>query len=63
MRGRVGADGRRTTLRDFDAGRREPSRNKLTATRVALEEGGVSFFDDHKESGIKGPALDRNRWR
>jgi hypothetical protein len=21
--------------------------------RVALEEGGVSFFDDHKESGIK----------
>jgi hypothetical protein len=23
------------------------------AMRVALEEGGVSFFDDHKESGIK----------
>jgi hypothetical protein len=23
--------------------------------RVALEEGGVSFFEDYKESGIKVP--------
>jgi DNA-binding transcriptional regulator YiaG len=42
-----------STVRDFEAGRREPTRNNLTAMRVALEEGGVSFFDDHKESGIK----------
>lgn len=42
-----------STVRDFEAGRREPTRNNLTAMRVALEEGGVSFFDDYKESGIK----------
>jgi DNA-binding transcriptional regulator YiaG len=44
-----------STVRDFEAGRREPTRNNLTAMRVALEEGGVSFFEDHKESGIKVP--------
>jgi DNA-binding transcriptional regulator YiaG len=42
-----------STVRDFEAGRREPTRNNLTAMRVALEEGGVSFFEDWKESGIK----------
>jgi len=42
-----------STVRDFEAGRREPTRNNLTAMRVALEEGGVSFFEDFKESGIK----------
>ncbi len=44
-----------STVRDFEAARREPTRNNLTAMRVALEEGGVSFFDDFKESGIKVP--------
>jgi hypothetical protein len=44
-----------STVRDFEAGRREPTRNNLTAMRVALEEGGVSFFEDYKESGIKVP--------
>jgi len=44
-----------STVRDFEAGRREPTRNNLTAMRVALEEGGVSFFEDFKESGIKVP--------
>ncbi|WP_461327973.1 helix-turn-helix domain-containing protein [Bradyrhizobium huanghuaihaiense] len=42
-----------STVRDFEAGRREPTRNNLTAMRIALEEGGVSFFEDHNESGIK----------
>ncbi len=42
-----------STVRDFEAGRREPTRNNLTAMRVALEEGGVSFFEDFRESGIK----------
>jgi DNA-binding transcriptional regulator YiaG len=41
-----------STVRDFEAGRREPTRNNLTAMRVALEEAGVSFFDDFKASGI-----------
>jgi len=44
-----------STVRDFEAGRRDPTRNNLTAMRVVLEESGVSFFDDYKESGIKVP--------
>jgi DNA-binding transcriptional regulator YiaG len=44
-----------STVRDFEAGRRDPTRNNLTAMRVALEENGVSFFEDWKESGIKVP--------
>jgi DNA-binding transcriptional regulator YiaG len=44
-----------STVRDFEANRRVPTRNNLTAMRVALEEGGVSFFEDFKESGIKVP--------
>jgi DNA-binding transcriptional regulator YiaG len=42
-----------STVRDFEAGRREPTRNNLTAMRTVLEAGGVSFFDDQAESGIK----------
>jgi len=44
-----------STVRDFEANRRVPTRNNLTAMRVALEEGGVSFFDETMESGIKVP--------
>ncbi len=35
-----------STVRDFESGNRVPTRNNLTAMRVALEEGGVSFFED-----------------
>ena len=42
-----------STVRDFESGNRVPTRNNLTAMRAALEAGGVSFFDDHSESGIK----------
>lgn len=43
-----------STVRDFEAGRREPTRNNLTAMRVALEASGVGFvFDDQgRASGI-----------
>src|ERR1700676_4716552 len=42
-----------STVRDFEGGNRVPTRNNLTAMRVALEEGGVSFFEDFREIGIK----------
>jgi DNA-binding transcriptional regulator YiaG len=42
-----------STVRDFEAGRREPTRNNLTAMRVALEASGVRFvFDD--QGGASG---------
>ncbi|ABE61107.1 transcriptional regulator, XRE family [Nitrobacter hamburgensis X14] len=44
-----------STVRDFEAGRREPTRNNLTAMKAALETGGISFVDDEKERGIKAP--------
>ncbi|UFX45331.1 helix-turn-helix transcriptional regulator [Bradyrhizobium sp. 41S5] len=44
-----------STVRDFEAGRREPTRNNLTAMRAALEKGGISFSDDDKASGISVP--------
>jgi DNA-binding transcriptional regulator YiaG len=44
-----------STVRDFEAGRREPTRNNLAAMQVALMEAGVSFFDDDKSSGISSP--------
>lgn len=41
-----------STVRDFEAGRREPTRNNLAAMKVALEKGGVSFVDGPKTIGI-----------
>lgn len=47
-----------STVRDFEAGRREPTRNNLAAMQAALETGGVSFLADDKQRGICAP-LDR----
>jgi DNA-binding transcriptional regulator YiaG len=44
-----------STVRDFEAGRREPTRNNLTAMKAALETGGISFVDDDKKRGIEVP--------
>lgn len=44
-----------STVRDFEAGRREPTRNNLTAMKAALEAGGVAFVDDDKQLGIVAP--------
>ncbi len=41
-----------STVRDFEAGRREPTRNNLTAIQAALEKGGVSFLETEKTCGI-----------
>jgi DNA-binding transcriptional regulator YiaG len=41
-----------STVRDFEAGRRQPTRNNLAAMQVVLEEAGVSFSDDTRSSGI-----------
>lgn len=44
-----------STVRDFEAGRREPTRNNLAAMKAALEAGGISFVDDGKRRGIEAP--------
>ncbi|MCP3393756.1 helix-turn-helix transcriptional regulator [Bradyrhizobium sp. CCGB12] len=43
-----------STVRDFEARRREPTRNNLAAMKVALESGGIGFvFDgEGRASGI-----------
>jgi DNA-binding transcriptional regulator YiaG len=41
-----------STVRDFEAARREPTRNNLTAMKVALETGGISFVNDGDHLGI-----------
>src|SRR6476661_3989516 len=44
-----------STVRDFEAGRREPTRNNLTAMQAALESGGIAFVDDDKQQGVVAP--------
>jgi transcriptional regulator with XRE-family HTH domain len=44
-----------STVRDYEAGRREPTRNNLTAIQAALENGGISFIEDDKTCGIAVP--------
>jgi DNA-binding transcriptional regulator YiaG len=41
-----------STVRDFEAGRREPTRNNLAAMTSALEKSGISFVDGAKSLGI-----------
>jgi DNA-binding transcriptional regulator YiaG len=44
-----------STVRDFEAGRREPTRNNLAAMKAALESGGIAFVDNDKQLGIVAP--------
>jgi len=41
-----------STVRDFEAGRRDPTRNNLAAMKVALEGGGIAFSEDGQTLGI-----------
>ena len=41
-----------STVRDFEAARREPTRNNLAAMRAALESGGISFVETELELGV-----------
>lgn len=41
-----------STVRDFEAGRREPTRNNLAAMKAALETGGIAFVENDLQLGI-----------
>lgn len=43
----VSANLSESTVRDFEKGRRLPSKNNLTALRVALETAGVEFIAEN----------------
>ncbi|UFW54072.1 helix-turn-helix domain-containing protein [Bradyrhizobium genosp. SA-4] len=44
-----------STVRDFEAGRREPTRNNLAAIQAALEKGGISFLENDQTRGVSAP--------
>jgi DNA-binding transcriptional regulator YiaG len=44
-----------STVRDFEAARRTPTRNNLSSMQAVLEGKGVSFFENDKERGISAP--------
>lgn len=44
-----------STIRDFEAGRREPIPNNLAAIQAALEERGIFFVEAGDASGIGFP--------
>lgn len=44
-----------STIRDFEAGRRAPHRNRLAAIRQALEVAGIVFSESGDKAGIAGP--------
>jgi len=41
-----------STVRDFETGRREPTRNNLLAIKIAFEEAGIAFTNGD-EPGVK----------
>ena len=47
-----------STVRDFEAGRRNPHRNRLAQIRQALESEGIGLIFDHEgvATGITGKA-------
>ena len=44
-----------STVKDFETGRREPTRNNLAAMKAALERGDVAFWETDGASGISRP--------
>jgi hypothetical protein len=46
-----------STIRDFEAHRRQPHKNRLTAIRQALEIAGMIFYEEPAKgtAGVSGP--------